>query len=269
MNTKRLRALAFGAAFALALGGCASEGGGGLGGALSDLTAGLTGGGAGTDVEGRSTTASDYDGNRARLAVLRFTDGTGGRATGYRWYSREVGDAMAKKLTSALLATRRFRMVQRQNVDDLMNEINFGASGAVQAGSAAQFGQMVGARLIVTASITDFEDAGGSSAGGRASRKGLLGRLGGATQRTYMAVNLEVVDAQTSEIIASEQIEATVRDVDLGAILGGANGSGAVGGELSSWDKEPKGKALQKVINEAVDYLVDSVPERYFTEAPA
>jgi curli biogenesis system outer membrane secretion channel CsgG len=82
-----------------------------------------------------------------------------------------------------------------------------------------------------------------------------------------MAINLEVVDVQTSEIIASEQIDATVRDVNFGALLGGGKGAAVVGG-LSGWEKEPKGKALQKIINAATKYLEDSIPERYYTESP-
>ena len=49
-----------------------------------------------------------------------------------------------------------------------------------------------------------------------------------------------------------------------GALLGGRSGSSGVAG----WDKEPKGKALVKVINAAVEYLEDSVPSRYYTEPP-
>ena len=61
-----------------------------------------------------------------------------------------------------------------------------------------------------------------------------------------------------------EQIDATINDVNFGALLGGRSGSSGVAG----WDKEPKGKALVKVINAAVEYLEDSVPSRYYTEPP-
>jgi len=249
------------------IGGCSATSG--VGGALSNVTNTITGAvGAGTEVSGSSTQKSNYDGPRARLAVLRFTDATGGRASGYRWYSRDAGDAMARKLTSALLATKRFKMVDRKNISDSMNEINFGASGAVSAGSVAKFGKTVGARLIVTASITDFEDAGGSAGGAGGSRKGLLGGLAGASKRTYMAINLEVIDVETSEIVASEQIEATVRDVNFGALFGGGSSAGSAIAGVAGWDNEPKGKALQKVINSAVSFLEDTVPQRYFTESP-
>jgi len=240
----------------------------GVGGAIGSVTNSITGAvGAGTEVSGRSTNVSNYDGPRARLAVLRFTDATGGRASGYRWYSRNAGDAMARKLTSALLATKRFKIVDRKNMSDLMNEVNFGASGAVSAGSVAKFGKVVGARLIVTASITDFEDSGGSRGGSAGASKGLLGGLAGATKRTYMAINLQVIDVETSEIVASEQIDATVRDVSFGALFGGGSSSGGALAGVAGWDNEPKGKALQKVINSAVSFLENTVPQRYYTES--
>ena len=223
---------------------------------------------AGTSVEGKATAVSNYSGPRANMAVIRFVDATGGRFNRYRWYSKEAGDAMARKLTSSLLATKKFRMVQRANMDDLMNEINFGASGAVNSGSAASFGRILGAKLIVTASITDFEDSGGSKGGAGAKTSFLGGIVGAATKKTYMAVNLEVVDVETSEIVASEQLEATIRDVagGLGGILGGSGG--AVAGGVAGWDNEPRGKALQQIINAAVDFLTVNVPDRYYTEPP-
>ncbi len=243
--------------------GCAAGStAGGLGGVLTGATQ------SGTTVEGKATIASDYSGPRANMAVIRFVDATGGRYNGRRWYTKDAGDAMARKLTSSLLATKRFRMVQRANMADLLNEINFGSSGAVDAGSAASFGRILGAKLIVTASITDYEDAGGST-GGAGAKKGILGGLvGAATKKTYMAVNLEVVDVETSEIVASEQLEATIRDVagGLGGILGG--NAGVVAGGVAGWDNEPRGKALQQVINAAVDFLSVNVPERYYTEPP-
>jgi len=251
------------------LGGCFATTGG-VGGAISNVTNSITGAvGAGTEVSGRSTEKSNYAGPRARMAVLRFTDGTGGRASGYRWYSRDTGDVMARKLTSALLATKRFKMVDRKNLSDLMNEVNLGASGVVSAGSVAKFGKVVGARLIVTASITDFADAGGSKGAAGGARKGLLGGLAGATKKTYMAINLQVIDVETSEIVASEQIEATVRDVSFGSLLGGGSSTGGALGGVAGWDNEPKGKALQKVINSAVLFLEETVPQRYYTESPA
>lgn len=252
----------------IGLTGCAATGG--VGGAFNDAVGAVTGGlQAGTDVAGRSAPKSDYSGPRARMAVVRFIDATGGRASANRWYSRNTADAMARKLTSSLLATKRFQMVSRNNMSDIFDEMNLGASGAVTAGSAAQFGKLVGARLIVTASITDFEESGGSRAAGGARSGNVLSRLAGATKRTYMAVNLEVVDVQTSEIIASEQIEASIRDVNFSSLLGGGSRSGAAALGISGWDNEPKGKALQQVINSAVSYLEDSVPERYYTESPA
>ena len=207
-----------------------------------------------------------YVGPRVDIAVLRFTDETGGKATtGYRWYSQEVGDAMARKLTSSLQATKRFRFVQSKNLSELMNELNFGASGAIAPNSAAQFGKSIGARLVVIASITDLVDGSKEESvadGDETRKKSLLGVLG-SKRRTYMAVNLKVVDVETAQIVASDQFYARVADFGFGALLGPR--SSVVGGVGVGWDNEPKGKALVKVINSIVEYLEDSIPKRYYT----
>lgn len=147
-----------------------------------------------------------------------------------------------------------------------MNEISFGASGAVTANSASKFGKMAGARLVVTASITDFEEnTKGSSSGSRAKKGGILGLFASGSRAAYMAVNIEVVDVQTSELVASEQMEAEVTDTNIGALIGNDELAGA----LSGWEKQPRGKALQKIINAAVQFLSNNIPESYFTEKSA
>jgi curli biogenesis system outer membrane secretion channel CsgG len=224
-----------------------------------------------TTAAATSAQTSNYDGPRARLAVLRFTDATGGRWNGGHWYSPQVGEGMARKLSSALLQTKRFRVLNRKNMDDMMAEIGFGGSGAVTAGSAARFGKMLGARLVVTAAITDFEEnTGGTQSRTQTPNSGLLGVVGGlmsSSRSAYMAVNVEVVDVETSELVASEQVEAKITDTDLGAAVGTSLGLG----DIRSWERMPRGKALQEVINKTVAFLAepDTIPSPYFTEAPA
>jgi curli biogenesis system outer membrane secretion channel CsgG len=218
---------------------------------------------SGTTTTSATDSTSDYNGRRAKLTVLRFVDATGGS-----WgYNRNTGDSMSRKLSSALLKTNKFRMLDRRNVKDMMDELDFGASGAVERDSAARFGRMTGARLVVTAVITDFEENTGSSSIKRDKDDNLLNQVSGffGSTKAYMAVNIEVVDVETTEIIASEQVEAKITDLDSALNLGPLEGA------LSSWENQPRGQALQKVINQAVDFLAapDNIPSRYFTEAPA
>ncbi len=221
---------------------------------------------------------SNYSGPRAKLAILRFTDSTGGysRATGRGyWYNNRIGDSMAAKLTSELIRTKRFRVLNRRNMADLQQEIGFNQSGAVTAGSAVKFGKMQGARLVVMATVTDFEASGGTNGtvgGGLGGRSGggilgVLGKVSSASSRTYMAINIEVVDVQTSETIVSEQVDATITDTNWGAAAGGIAGVGGLGGALGGWEKEPRGKALKEIIRKTVELLAESVPSSYYTEA--
>jgi peptidoglycan hydrolase-like protein with peptidoglycan-binding domain len=81
-----------------------------------------------------------------------------------------------------------------------------------------------------------------------------------------MAVNIEVIDVETSEIVASKQVEGKVTDVNMAGVLGSGN---TALGDVRSWDQYPRGKALQKVIDNAVAFLANELPGRYFTDPPA
>lgn len=210
---------------------------------------------------------SNYNGPRASIAVLGFTD-----ETGNRHMKGGTGEAMARQLTSALVQTRRFRVVSRRKMDKLMQEIDFGQSGAVEPGSAARFGRMAGARLVITGAVTAFEESGGTRKGGGGALFGkdnklgnLIGILGQSQNTTYMAVNLEVIDVETSEIVDSVLLDAEVRDAK--AIIGGI--IGPLAGGLQGWGREPRGKALSIILNDSVEYLSYNVPEGYYTQAPA
>jgi hypothetical protein len=78
-------------------------------------------------------------------------------------------------------------LLNRKNMDDMMTEIGFGGSGAVQAGTAARFGRMVGARLVVTAAITDFEENTSGTSSRAQTRKGVLRVLGSIASNSRAA----------------------------------------------------------------------------------
>src|SRR3990167_1635857 len=63
--------------------------------------------------------ATVYKGPRKRIAVMDFTDSTSGRYYG-------LGSGMAEMLTTALHETGRFIVVERQAVQDVLTEQNFG-----------------------------------------------------------------------------------------------------------------------------------------------
>src|SRR5688572_1497398 len=213
-----------------------------------------------------------YNGPRARLAVWRFTDNTE-----VDWgYSPKIGQGMARQLQDALINTKRFQVVTR-DLGDLEKELAFQHhTGMVSPSTAAQFGRKLGTRLVVTATITDFEDTTPSnqnhaSRSRPSSGNNLLKDIAAVTLekwanagKTYIAVNVQAVDVQTGEIVASKQVSAEHKDTSITAAATGA----ALGADIHSWDTLPRGKALRDVIDQTATFLAEpgGLPNAYFTE---
>lgn len=86
--------------------------------------------------------------NKTNLAIVEFPD-LDGRVS-------QFGKYVAEELTTRLFTTRRFNIVERQLLNQLLAEQNFGQSGLVDVNSAAQIGKMLGVEAIVTGTITDL-----------------------------------------------------------------------------------------------------------------
>jgi len=221
---------------------------------------------AGTKVEvregsGRSIAdaqADRYNGPKARIAVARFENKT---ANARRWYSPAIGDGMADMLTTALVNSGRYIVLERESLDTVLSEQDLGASGRVREDTAAAIGEIEGAELLVVAAVTEFEgNAGGTRAGGRGIGGRVFGAITGGSRKAHMAIDLRVVDATSSRILAATSVEGEAKDFDIGGALAGYTGSGGLGGSLSTWENTPREKALRQVIGAAVEYVVSVTP---------
>ena len=77
-----------------------------------------------------------YNGPKARIAVARFTD----KSNDSRWWRKEIGEGMADQLTTALVSTNRFIVLERQALDAVLSEQDLAVSGRVSAASGAACG---------------------------------------------------------------------------------------------------------------------------------
>lgn len=204
--------------------------------------------------------AEAYNGPKARVAVTRFKD-----KTGKGWWTGAIGDGMADQLVTALFNTNRFIVLERQTLSDVLNEQDLGASGRIRQDTAAPIGQIQGAELLITGAVTEFEgNASGTRGGAGGLLGGVLGAIGGAVRKSHMAIDIRVIDAKTSRILAATSVEGASTDVNIGGAIGGYFGGGALGGALSSWENTPKEKALRACINKAVEFIVSKTPSTYY-----
>jgi len=229
---------------------------------LSAQSATVTTGGGPTIEQAQRESAF---GAKARIAVSRFTN-----KTGKGWWSGAIGDGMADMLATSLFNTNRFIVLERQAVQDVIQEQNLGASGRVSKETAAAIGKIEGAELLVMGAVTEFEP-GSSGGGGSLSGSGIpgwggrvLGGISGAFKEAHLAIDLRLVDARTSRIVAATSVEGTATDVNLGGLAGGYGPSVAMAGSLGGWSKTPMEKALRICLNKAVEFVVSQTPPQYY-----
>jgi curli biogenesis system outer membrane secretion channel CsgG len=206
-----------------------------------------------------------YNGPKARIAVTQFKDKTG---AGSGWWNRQIGDGMADQLTTALFNSNRYIVLERQTLGDVLQEQDLGASGRVRQDTAAPIGKIEGAELLVVGAVTEFEGAASGGGGGIGGIGGIggniLGALAGGVKQAHMAIDLRIIDAKTSRILAATSVEGTATDVNLGGLLGGYGTGGALAGGLGGWKNTPTEKALRICIQKAVEFVVSQTPPIYY-----
>jgi curli biogenesis system outer membrane secretion channel CsgG len=168
--------------------------------------------------------------------------------SGAAWWRGGVGWELAGMLSNELVATGRFKVVERSKLESVLEEQNLGASGRVRQGTGAKIGQLTGAQYLVMGTVTAYEEDVASTGGGL-TIKGIS--LGGSKQNAYLAVDIRVVNTDTGEVDFVRTIEGNAKGggMSIGISRGG------FGGALASEKKTPAGKAIRAAVVLTSDYL--------------
>ena len=128
------------------------------------------------------------DGEPARrvLAVLDFG--------GNEKLSEKVDLRMSEMLTTSLVQTARFELVERNKIDRAIQEQKLGMVGVIDEATAAEMGQLIGAEYIVLGSIT-------SAAKKRTDKFGYI------LVEVRIGVDVRAVNATSGKILLSETAE--------------------------------------------------------------
>lgn len=195
---------------------------------------------------------ANYTGPRAKAVVANFICAAAQCPPG-------VGASISELLMTALINTNHFILYDRSVLAQIQQEAYLGGKPL----------NLQGAELLVVGSITAFEpDAGGTRGGGGGILGGLLGAFGGGQKRSYVAVDMRIVDAQSGAIVSAFRVEGEATDVDYGGLLGILGPGAALGGELKQYEKTPMGKALAVMTSKAVEEIIKRTPRSYFKYAP-
>jgi curli biogenesis system outer membrane secretion channel CsgG len=207
-----------------------------------------------------ATPLPSYNGPLARIAVADF-EVKAAKASG------EIGTGLREMLMTALVNSNRFRVVERQVLNAVMQEQELAASGAAAQGGA-QRGAIKTADIIITAAVTEFEPqasggAGGIGGGGGLGSGILGGLLGASLNKAHMALDIRIVDTSTSEVLAATRVQGQATDISAG-FMAGFFGGWALGGGLGVYANTPMEKAIRICIIEGVRYISQTVPAKYY-----
>jgi len=168
--------------------------------------------------------------NRPTIAVLNFEFGSV-----QQWWSgnQDIGTGISDMLVDELVNTGSFRVIERKQLEAIMAEQNLAQSERADpsAKTVAQIGKLLGARYIVTGSVTKFgtENSNKSISGGGWGSKYGVGSVGTAKGKANVAITTRIIDTTTGEIMASAKGEGTSKRSGLLLAGSGGGAAGAVG----------------------------------------
>ena len=114
----------------------------------------------------------------------------------------EFARSLTEALTTSLVATGKFIVLERLALQQVQGEQDLGASGRVNSETAAEKGKLMGAQVLITGDITQFAYQR-SAIGGKFSN--IVKGLDAGVERVSasVSIDLRLIDAVTGEVIAS------------------------------------------------------------------
>lgn len=173
--------------------------------------------------------------NRPRVAVLNFENNST-----WTYWGEHLGRAAADELVTQLLKDGRFTVVERAQLDAVLAEQRLGATGAVDAGTAAKIGRILGVQYILTGSITQFS-VERTSVGIRA-----FGGIGGSVANAESKLDVRLINTETAEIVLAAEGQGNKR-------MGGGSFRGT--GAERTFEQGAAQEALRPAIEQVVAQL--------------
>ncbi|HTM09552.1 MAG TPA: CsgG/HfaB family protein [Verrucomicrobiae bacterium] len=210
-------------------------------------------------------------GPKKRIAVARF-DASGVITNQYPGWN--IGDGLAAQLTTALLDSGYFIVVERNELAGVLREQEMAVQKITSKETAAQVGRLLGTQLLVRGSVTEFsqgESGGGLRVGGGTGGGGfglggfgfggggVGGALGLQSVHGVVAMDIRLIDTSTGKVLQSQRAESSLDQRGVSADINVHQV--AFGGD--EFNKTVLGHATRDAIEKAVAIIIramDSVP---------
>lgn len=203
-------------------------------------------------------------GQRARVSVAEIKDQTARGNISTHWMEkygiawREIGEGMREMLVTALFQTRRFVLLERDLLPEILKEQDMAGTGRVAEGTAPAAGGIIGADLIITGAVTEFiADAFGAK--GAAEVGGT--EIDASVAKGYVGLVIKIVDAKTSEVVLATYVMGKASNYGFEAEPGPES---KLPLSLAVFARTPAEKAIRSAIRKAAEEVAGSVPREYF-----
>lgn len=164
-------------------------------------------------------------GAKPRVAVLEFKN----KASHYTWTWYEAGRGAQDMLVTELVKSGKYRVIEREQLQSIMQEKHLSISGDIDPKTAIQFGKLLGVEYLIAGAVTEL----GTTNRGASVPGGLFRGLPSVnvrSQKAEAALDARAFSTTTGEIVWADTARAEASDasVYVAGAGGGANDRGKV-----------------------------------------
>lgn len=202
---------------------------------------------------------------KPRMAILDFPAASSGwSCSGWNQSERRMSDVLRDLFTTEIAdrAGRKVRIVERDRLKDIREELSFEQSGEVDGATAQKLGKLLGVRYMVSGKITRFAcKKSGASTGwgvgalvGKVTGSGMAGAVAGSVDTHKMKfsgrIDVRLIDVQTGEILGTFKDEEETQDTSV-KIAGG--------GSHVDYDEELVNKVYEPIVARIAPKIVKKI----------
>ena len=159
-------------------------------------------------------------GAKPRVAILEFKN----KASHYTWSWYEAGRQAQDMLVTELVKSGKYRVIEREQLQAIMQEKHLSLSGDIDPKTAIQFGKMLGVEYLIAGAVTELgvTDRNASVPGGLLRG---LPSVSVRSQKMEAALDARAFSTSTGEIVWADTAKDETSDssVYVAGAGGGAN----------------------------------------------
>ncbi len=191
-------------------------------------------------------TPSPVQAQKVRVAVLPLEN----NSTWHFW-GDQLGAAASDELTTQLVKSGQFSVIERRQIEAILAEQGLGQSGRVNPSTAAALGEILGVQVVLLGSITQFSID---------TKRAGIGGIGASFSEAESMMDIRAVNTTTAEIMSVAEGKGKKRF-----------GGGAINNVSfeQSYDAGLAQEALRPAVEDIVEQLVAQIDQFASIAPPA